>query len=103
MTVKQFAVKDPEEVDFWNIGFSDKMPSTDSITAIVTVFVAAAPGYVLDVGDDFTIDQFAFVGQVVSGRWQGGTREIEYMITVRVMTAEGRTLDKSGRVFVTDT
>ena len=29
--IRQFAPKDPEEVDWFNIDFSDRMPTTDSI------------------------------------------------------------------------
>lgn len=96
--IRSFAPKDPQEVDFWEIDFSDRMPASDSIASVVTVFVAP------EFGDDaFVIDQFAFSGQSVSGRWQAGTGETQYRITARVTTVQGRTLDKSGDVFVTDT
>ena len=97
MTLRAFAPKDPEEIDFWNIDFSDRMPAADSIATIVTVFVDPIPDAAL------LIDQFAFSGKVVSGRWQAGTSQAEYTITARVTTTQGRALDKSGRVFVTDT
>lgn len=96
MPIRSFAPKDPQEVDFWNIDFTDMMPASDSIASIVTVFVA-------DPDDALLIDQFAFSGKVVSGRWQEGTSQLEYTITARVTTTQGRTLDKSGRVFITDT
>jgi len=97
--VKSFAPKDPDEVDFWEIDFSDRMPTSDSIASIVTVFLDLAES-----GDaELVIDQFAFLGKSVSGRWATGTSQTKYRITARVTTVEGRTLDKSGDVFVTDT
>ena len=94
--IRSFAPKDPEEVDYWNIDFSDRMPETDSIASLVAAFVEPT------VGDGaLTVDQTAFSGKVVSGRWQGGTPDTTYWITVRVTTTQGRTLDKSGEVFVT--
>lgn len=96
--IRSFAPKDPQEVDFWEIDFSDRMPASDSIASIVTVFIPE------DFDDTtFLVDQFAFSGQSVSGRWQAGTIETTYRITARVLTVQGRTLDKSGDVFVTDT
>lgn len=94
--IRNFEPKDPQEVDFFNIDFSDRMPASDSIASIVTVFVA-------DPDEALLIDQFAFSGKVVSGRWQEGTSGLEYTITARVNTVEGRTLDKSGRVVIEDT
>ena len=96
MTIRSFEPKDPDETDFWNIDFSDRIPPGDAIASIVAVFLAEG-----DAG--FVIDQTAFSGNVVSGRWQGGTRNTDYMITARVATTAGRTLDKSGSVYVTDT
>ena len=97
--VRRFAPKDPQEVDFFEIDFSDRMPTSDSITGIVTVFLDET------VSGDTTlvIDEFAFAGKSVSGRWAAGTSQVDYRITARVTTAQGRTLDKSGDVFVTDT
>ncbi len=94
--IRSFEPKDPQEVDFWEISFSDKMPATDSIASIVTVF-ATGPDSALE------IDDFAFEGQSVSGRWQAGTSGETYVITARITTAQGRTLDKSGSVLVIDT
>ena len=94
--IDSFDDKDPEEIDFFNIDFADRMPASDAIASIETVFVD---------GDDgaLAIDQFSFAGKVVSGRWQAGTSNTDYRITARVTTTQGRTLDKSGDVFVTDT
>jgi hypothetical protein len=99
MTIRSFEPKDPEETDFWNIDFSDRMPTADTIASIVTVFIdaAASPDEAL------LIDEFAYSGKVVSGRWRAGTSGETYRITARVTTALGRTLDKSGEVFITDT
>lgn len=97
MTIRAFEPKDADEVDFWNIDFSDRMPASDSITAIVSVTFLEAPDAAL------LLDQTALSGKVVSGRWQAGTRGATYVFTARVTTAQGRTLDKSGSVFVTDT
>jgi hypothetical protein len=94
--ITSFDPKDPQEVDYWNIDFSDRMPADDTITSIVMVFEGE--------GDtQLELDQFAFLGQVVSGRWQAGTKGVTYLVTARVTTAQGRTLDKSGYVLVTDT
>lgn len=95
MTIRAFEPKDPQEEDSFEIDFTDRMPESDSIASIVTVFVAE--------GDEaLVIDRFAFAGKSVSGWWQAGTSQITYVITARVTTAQGRTLDKSGSVFVTD-
>jgi hypothetical protein len=94
--MRAFAPKDPDEIDFWNIDFSDMMPASDSISALVTAFVTGPDGAL-------TIDQTAFLGKVVSGRWQGGTLEQPYTITARVTTVQGRTLDKSGTVTIAQT
>ena len=94
--IQSFEPKDPQEVDFWNIDFSDRMPADDTIASIVTVFLGE--------GDSsMTIDQFAYSGKVVSGRWQGGTLDMSYLVTARVTTAQGRTLDKSGYVTIAQT
>jgi hypothetical protein len=93
--IREFKPKDPDEVDFFNIDFTDRMPPDDTISTVVTVFLAS--------GDTaMTIDQFAYSGKVVSGRWQGGTRGTSYTITARITTLQGRTLDKSGLVLVAD-
>jgi hypothetical protein len=94
--IQSFADKDPQEVDFFNIDFTDQIPSGDAIASIVSVFVAVGDAALL-------LDQFAFSGLVVSGRWRGGTLGREYTITARVITSAGRTLDKSGRVRIANT
>ncbi len=95
--MRTFDPKDPQEIDFWNIDFSDMMPASDSIATLVSVTFLEDPDAAL------LLDQTAFSGKVVSGRWQAGTRSATYVFTARVTTAQGRTLNKSGSVFVTDT
>lgn len=94
--IRSFATKDPQEIDFWEIDFTTEMPTSDSIVSVITAFVT---------GPDtaFAIDNIGFAGKSVSGRWQGGTAESDYYVTARVTTAQGRTLDKTGHVLVTDT
>lgn len=94
--IRWFEPKDPSEVDFWELDFSDRMPATDTITAVLTTFVTGPD-------ESLTVDQVGFAVRSVSGRWQGGTAEQPYLITARVTTAQGRTLDKSGYVQVVDT
>lgn len=94
--IEFFDDKDPDEVDFFNIDFVNEMPPDDTIESIVQVVVDGGDG-------QLTIDQFAFLGKVVSGRWQSGTFEATYLITARVTTVNGRTLDKSGYVTIAST
>lgn len=100
VNIRSFAPKDPQEVDYWEIDFTDRMPTGDSIASIVTVFLATGDA----INDDaaMVIDQFAFAGKSVSGRWANGTGDTTYRITARVVTVQGRTLDKSGDVLVID-
>jgi hypothetical protein len=93
--LRTFDTKDPDEVDFWNIDFADMMPPTDSIATLGTVFVTGSDTALV-------IDQTSFSGKVVSGRWQAGTLDVTYTITARVTTTQGRTLDKSGVVFIAE-
>lgn len=94
--IDSFDDKDPEEEDFFNIDFSDRLPPSDSIASIVTVFLAAGDASML-------IDQFAFSGKVVSGRWRGGRLGTRYLVTARITSVQGRKQDKSGWVLVADT
>jgi len=93
--IESFDPKDPDETDFFNIDFMTRLPPGDSIASIVTVFVAEGDSALL-------IDQFAFSGNVVSGRWRGGTLGMTYRITARVTTAQTRTVDRSGYVTIDD-
>lgn len=93
--MRSFAPKDPQEVDFWEIDFSDVMPSDDSVTSVLTSFVSGSDAAL-------TVDNIGFAGKSVSGRWQGGTLDVTYTITARVTTAQGRTLDKSGLVLIAE-
>ncbi len=98
MTFRSFAPKDPDEVDYFEISFADRMPPSDTIASVLTVFLASeSPDNAL------LIDEIAASAQSVSARWQGGTAGADYYITARVTTAQGRTLDKTGHVLVIDT
>lgn len=89
--IKPFSPKDPNEVDFFNLDFTNRLPVGDSVASLVTLFVA--------VGDSsLVVDQAALSGNIVSGRWSGGTLGETYTITARVTTTQGRTLDLSGTV-----
>jgi hypothetical protein len=94
--IDSFDPKDPDEVDFFNIDFSARLPLGDAIASIVLVFVAEGDS-------NLQIDQFAFSGNIVSGRWRFGTKRARYLITARVATTQGRTVDLSGYVTVDDT
>lgn len=99
MSIRSFAPKDPDEEDSFEIDFSDMLPPGDAIASIVTVFVdeTESPDTAL------LIDRFAFAGTSVSGWWIGGTRGATYLITARITSTQGRTLDKSGYVLIADT
>lgn len=97
MQIRAFDPKDPSEVDSFEIDLSDRIPATDSIATLVSVTVEDS----LDAA--LVIDRTAFLGKAVSGWWQGGTLDVTYTITARVITVQGREFDKSGTVTIAQT
>lgn len=92
--------KQPSESRLFDFDFSGKMAEGATIATVVSV-VAAPPGTVEEPG--LTIGSTAFSGQVAQVRISAGTDQVEYILTCKVTTNTGDTLELDGALWVEDT
>lgn len=87
--------KQPVESRIYTFDFTALMAEDESITA-VTAFSVSPSG--------LTVAEIQFSGKRVQARISGGTNEVQYKITVVVMTdaGTGNTLSLEGNLFVRD-
>lgn len=86
--------KQPAESRLYDFDFSGKMRTGATIATVVSVTVLPASG--LDVGAT------AFSGQIAQVRLTVGTTGVEYLLTCKVTTSDGDTLELDGRLWVED-
>jgi hypothetical protein len=92
---RDFAPKDPADVDWVNFDFSGSLAQLDDEIDAVSVHLREGDSVLL-------LDELAHSAGVVSCRWRGGRRNVRYGVTCRVDTVDGRRWDLTGYVVVTD-
>ena len=85
--------KQPAENRLFDFDFAGKMRTGETISTVVSV-VAAPSG--------LTVGATAFSGQVAQVRLSGGTDQTEYILTCKVTTSAGNTLELDGLLWVED-
>jgi hypothetical protein len=89
MSVLSWPNKDPDEVLDYSIDWSARLSDTDFITSSTWVNLTSSGLIRYSSSSSSTITTIWF---------SGGTLDLSYIITNRVVTNEGRTMDQSAKI-----
>lgn len=92
---RDFAPKDPSEIDWINFDFSASLVAVADTIEARRVHLSAGDAAL-------TLSAVASEGGIVSCRWAGGRRGVRYAATCRIDTEGGRRLELTGIVLCAD-
>jgi hypothetical protein len=86
--------KDPDEVAIYTFDFTRKVNPDETVLAIISIVVTPSSGITL--ASNTVLDD----GLRISTKISGGSAGSDYVLTAKVTTSDGETLEESGRLRV---